>query len=391
MKNAGKIAMFELDYVHIHSMSLVTNGLGDKWLRDISKETANIKSFSVKECIFSSETKITDEWQRRFQTANTINELISGVSGKYLSSKIGEELADRKADRVLAFGGRVAERHTNQAHCLAGKGLGFCVFQFQAFKHVDRQLFAKEVQNFAVSVVESDLSFGYRVIHFFANLAIQSGYHFLSVDHRFIGFAARETKPAVGSHLHQRKGEASPRVAAPEEYMSRIGDNNGKLIIMDLYLLQFIPIVEKWGHLHFMCGSVVAEDMPSPKRNPISLLVSVKTSQPRVADYWLTVPAAVLTIDDLKRHLMSTLAIDGHNEVDLWLDNGLLRDGRTPVGHILINRDHLEVRPANADHYPVIPAIVSADEVDRSDAESTDSRTTYTVTSRQIEEQMNSS
>ncbi|CAG2103689.1 unnamed protein product [Medioppia subpectinata] len=131
--------------------------------------------------------------------------------------------------------------------------------------------------------------------------------------------------------------------------------------------------------------------MPSPKRKPISLLVSVKTSQPRVADYWLTVPAAVLTIDDLKRHLMSTLAIDGHNEVDLWLDNGLLRDGRTPVGHILMNRDHLEVRPANADHYPVIPAIVSADEVDRSDAESTDSRTTYTVTSRQIEEQMNSS
>ncbi|CAG2122552.1 unnamed protein product, partial [Medioppia subpectinata] len=77
-----------------------------------------------------------------------------------------------------------------------------------------------------------------------------------------------------------------------------------------------------------------------------------------VDDYWLSVPTAatvgpslaaasvVVTVADLKRHVIDTCcaAIDGTVEVDLWLNDGLL-DDRTPVDHILANRDRIDVRP----------------------------------------------
>ncbi|CAG2106439.1 unnamed protein product [Medioppia subpectinata] len=92
-------------------------------------------------------------------------------------------------------------------------------------------------------------------------------------------------------------------------------------------------------------------------RKSLNLLVSVKAvADHAVDDYWLLVPtaatvgpslaAAVVTVYDLKRHVIDTCcaAIDRTVEVDLWLNDGLL-DDRTPVDHILANRDRIDVRP----------------------------------------------
>ncbi|CAG2169192.1 unnamed protein product [Oppiella nova] len=132
---------------------------------------------------------------------------------------------------------------------------------------------------------------------------------------------------------------------------------------------------------------------------PLSIIVSVKTLRPEVDDYWLLIPTDVQTIADLKRHVMSIEAIDchRHQDVDLWLADGVLRDGNTSVGDILQNRDRIEMRAKSCgdkrfanrsagDKYAIEWVFVTQISLElfpifscESDADSEDSRTTYTV------------
>ncbi|CAG2100657.1 unnamed protein product [Medioppia subpectinata] len=68
------------------------------------------------------------------------------------------------------------------------------------------------------------------------------------------------------------------------------------------------------------------------------------TLRPEVDDYWLPIPAAVKTIDGLKRQILTNECIDKDmDDVQLYLSGGLLR-GHSSIGDVLRDRDRIELR-----------------------------------------------
>ncbi|CAG2102948.1 unnamed protein product [Medioppia subpectinata] len=82
--------------------------------------------------------------------------------------------------------------------------------------------------------------------------------------------------------------------------------------------------------------------------NPMSVLVSIKTLRPEVDDYWLSIPAAVKTIDELKQHILFIECIDRDIDVELYLSDGLLR-GNASICDVIRDRDSIEIRVKCAD------------------------------------------
>ncbi|CAG2100655.1 unnamed protein product [Medioppia subpectinata] len=69
-----------------------------------------------------------------------------------------------------------------------------------------------------------------------------------------------------------------------------------------------------------------------------------RTLCPEVDDYWLPIPAAVKTIDGLKRHILSNECIDKDMDgVELFMSDGLLR-GNSLVGDVIRDKDRIEMR-----------------------------------------------
>ncbi|CAG2101206.1 unnamed protein product [Medioppia subpectinata] len=80
--------------------------------------------------------------------------------------------------------------------------------------------------------------------------------------------------------------------------------------------------------------------------NPLSVLMPIKTLNPEVDDYWLSVPATVKTIDGLKLHVLTNEAIDTDiNVLDLHLykSNGILR-GQSSIAGVIRDKDRIEMR-----------------------------------------------
>ncbi|CAG2102946.1 unnamed protein product [Medioppia subpectinata] len=77
--------------------------------------------------------------------------------------------------------------------------------------------------------------------------------------------------------------------------------------------------------------------------NPILVLISMNTLCPEVEDYWLSIPPTVKTIDDLKRHILTTESIDrSADDIGLYLESALLRDHISIAG--IKDRDYIEIR-----------------------------------------------
>ncbi|CAG2101194.1 unnamed protein product [Medioppia subpectinata] len=81
--------------------------------------------------------------------------------------------------------------------------------------------------------------------------------------------------------------------------------------------------------------------------NPILVAISLNTLFPEVEDYWLPILPTVKTIDDLKRHILTTES-NGRSigefpdDIGLYLENALLRDN-TSID-CLRDRDYIEIR-----------------------------------------------
>ncbi|CAG2102945.1 unnamed protein product [Medioppia subpectinata] len=81
-----------------------------------------------------------------------------------------------------------------------------------------------------------------------------------------------------------------------------------------------------------------------PSKSLSRVVLSVKTVRPEVKDHWLPIPAEVLTIDGLIRHILIKEFIDKDmDDVELYLFADLLR-GDTSVAEVLRDRDRIELR-----------------------------------------------
>ncbi|CAG2102949.1 unnamed protein product, partial [Medioppia subpectinata] len=80
--------------------------------------------------------------------------------------------------------------------------------------------------------------------------------------------------------------------------------------------------------------------------NPLSVLMSIKTLNPEVDDYWLSIPATVKTIDGLKLHVLTNECIDTDInvlDIQLYKSNGILR-GQSSIAGVIRDKDRIEMR-----------------------------------------------
>ncbi|CAG2101207.1 unnamed protein product [Medioppia subpectinata] len=81
-----------------------------------------------------------------------------------------------------------------------------------------------------------------------------------------------------------------------------------------------------------------------PSKSLSRVVLSVKTVRPEVKDHWLPIPAEVVTIDGLIRHILTKKSIDRDiDDVELYLFADLLH-GDTSVAEVLRDRDRIELR-----------------------------------------------